>query len=143
MYKHFTKAQLEQAESNGLNYNNLISRLNSGWTIEKAITAPKISKNVRTSKHFTKEQVEIAKENGLSFPVINNRRIIGWSIQDCITRPISKNKGKGKKWTIEEEDELVDLYENKHINISGIAKRMDRTEGSIKNKVDFLGLIRM
>ena len=56
-------------------------------------------------------------------------------------RPSKPNKKKGKVWTEDEDEKLINLYEKYDGDIVKISKEMKREERSVRMKLFFLDMI--
>lgn len=71
------------------------SRINDGWTEEKAALTPPIPHSERNHKRgvITKEHLKIAEKYGISKKVISCRIFsCGWDIEKAITTPVMTRK---------------------------------------------------
>ena len=67
----------------------IISRLNRGWTIEKALTRKKYKGTELTYNRKTQTITEWSKETGLSIGIISTRLKRNWSIQRILTEKLN------------------------------------------------------
>ncbi|MCC2490955.1 nucleoside permease [Bacillus cereus] len=90
-----TKEEKEIAESNGISYYTVYSRINeSGMSIEEAITAPLgVCKERKHGKWK-----ETALENGIPEHNFYNRLRLGWTYQNAATKPVRRKGEIEKKW---------------------------------------------
>ncbi|PUB17953.1 hypothetical protein [Paenisporosarcina sp. OV554] len=81
-----TVEQVEIAKKNGLKLHNLQTRLDNGWTIERAITQPVLKK--RRIKYTEQDEIE-AQLNGIGIMTFSSRvNNFGWSVGDAKTAPL-------------------------------------------------------
>lgn len=111
--RDLTEAQSSIAEENGITRKALGSRLEYGWSVEKAISTPPIrKKGVRTfyRVRVTDEDLERAEQNGISEKTLKSRCKKGWDLERAITQPYQKQQsGKRKSREVRhiEDDELI------------------------------------
>jgi hypothetical protein len=87
-----------EAERNGISYDTFMSRVNRGWSMEKAATQPLQSAEERkqqalhASEHFRvypKSYVQLAEKNGIPYPTFFNRvKHCGWDMDRAATEPL-------------------------------------------------------
>ena len=94
--KKITPEHIKIAESNGINYHTLRSRVKKlDWDIEKAITEkPRALKDTG----FKKELLDLAAKNGISYKVYYTRvRVDDWDEKKAAITPVPTRKQYSKK----------------------------------------------
>lgn len=92
-YNGKTKNLLEWSEEYNISHSTLITRINRGWPIEKALTTPiKELKKDRTYNGQTKNLLEWAKEYNIDYNTLRNRiNHLKWSLEKALTTPVKKH----------------------------------------------------
>jgi Holliday junction resolvase len=96
----------------------------------------------------TTDTEELAQRLGRSRHAVNRRAASLGIRKDPefvrLVKTLSWRKGKKKEmlWTKEEEEELRRLYLEEGLPVEEIARRLNRTESAIRNRVRFLGIYR-
>ena len=96
----------------------------------------------------TTDTEELAQRLGRSRHAINKRAADLGIKKDPefvrLVRKLSWRKGKKKEmlWTKEEDEKLCHLYLEEELSVEEIAKKLNRTESAIRNRVRFLGIYR-
>ena len=76
----------------------LHSRLERGWTIEKALTTPLRKNNSRHEFNGVMKTIsEWAEEYGINYDTLHDRLKRGWSIEKALTTPVREKKKRNKK----------------------------------------------
>ena len=89
-----TKNIAEWSDATGINYNTLKDRLNTGWTIEEALTTPTMDRSVTiTYKGETKSMAAWAKHLDIPYNTLESRiQGKGWSIERAFTEPVFRTE---------------------------------------------------
>lgn len=81
-----TAEQVALAKNNGLKRHNLQTRIDMGWSIERAITQPVLKK--RRIKYTEQDELE-AQLNGIGVMTFRSRvNNFGWTVEDAKTTPL-------------------------------------------------------
>lgn len=78
----------EFAETTGINYNSILTRLHAGLPFDEAIQIPE--KEKITYNGVTKTIAEFAAENGMTYHQLKKRLMRGWSVERALTQPLRK-----------------------------------------------------
>jgi hypothetical protein len=89
-----TKNLVEWSEITGIHNNTLKDRLNTGWTIEEALTTPAIDRSVNiTYKGETKSMAAWAKHLDIPYNTLESRiQGKGWDIERAFTEPVFRTE---------------------------------------------------
>lgn len=82
----YTKEDIRQAKSNGIEYSTFLGRVQRGWTISQAVNTPPAKRQL-----FTEEELEIMKENGLNKKTVHLRISRGYPREVAISFPPNKH----------------------------------------------------
>lgn len=89
-----TRSLAEWSDKTGINYGTLKDRLNTGWTIEEALTTPTIDRSVNiTYKGETKSMADWAKHLDIPYNTLESRiQGKGWDIERAFTEPVFRTE---------------------------------------------------
>lgn len=114
-----TEEQVETALNNGLKRHNIQTRIDMGWSIEKAITQPVLKK--RRLRYTEQDEIE-AQLNGILIGTFRSRvNNFKWSVERAKTEPI--NHISQRSLTLMEWNETI----------RGLKQQLNETEQWIKN----------
>lgn len=98
-----TQTLTQWSKETGLRYNTIIRRIESGWTVEQALTRPQQKgrkPSQRKDAHMitfngrTQSMRDWEVECGFSVTLLHQRLKLGWSIERALTTPKELRKGK-------------------------------------------------
>lgn len=94
------------AEKNGIAYQTFMSRINLGWSMERAATKPlqtpeEIRENARKATEcnrvLPKKYILLAEQNGISYFTFRNRvKNCGWELERAATEPLWNREQIGR-----------------------------------------------
>jgi hypothetical protein len=88
-YKGRSQPLISWAEELGMSDRTLLSRLDRGWSVVKALETPvKKKRSRRGFLEFNGKKMSIpewGKETGIQFKTICNRLDLGWSVEEALT----------------------------------------------------------
>lgn len=102
-YKGQTKPMMAWANELGVNYHLLRSRLNYGWTVERALETPSDSRFNRPNVIYveyhgeTKPLIEWARCLGLTYETLKYRYYKKWPVEKMLSKGKDKYEGKAKE----------------------------------------------
>lgn len=93
-YKYFYKGKpLREYAQDVVEYKLWLKRIRAGWSIERAMTTPKLDSRQVVYYYNGRPAIDVARENGINNNVFRRRLYIkGWSIADACTVPAKKSK---------------------------------------------------
>jgi len=95
-YNGETKSLQQWADILGIKAHTLSQRLDTGWSVEDAMTTPvhtEFGSNPITYNGVTLPMAEWSRRLGLSPNSVANRIARGWSVEDAVTKPQIRTKG--------------------------------------------------
>lgn len=94
-----------QAEKNGIKYEAFMSRINRGWSMERAATEPlqipeqakaQTARATEAIRIYPKEYVDLAAQNGIAYATFVHRiKYIGWDYDRAATEPLWSRQQSG------------------------------------------------
>ncbi|KGP80103.1 MULTISPECIES: hypothetical protein [unclassified Paenibacillus] len=94
-----------EAENNGISYDTFMSRINRGWTMERAATEPlqtpeqakaQTARATEAIRIYPKEYVELAAQNGIAYATFVHRvKGMGWDYDRAATEPLRSHQQSG------------------------------------------------
>jgi hypothetical protein len=111
------------AEETGINRNVIAKRLNTGWSIKRALTVPMTKRVLITFDGESLSVLEWSKRTGLSANMIRHRLRNGKSADEVL----SQRKGRGKVYEFEGEARTIPEW-SRHLGFSRdtISQRLQR-----------------
>ena len=92
------RSLLAMSKAWGINYSTLNTRLDAGWSLEKALTAPVKNQRIKCidpkGREF-KSMREMAKAWNIPPDAFFHRLYMGWNIAQALTIPFVKRKQGG------------------------------------------------
>ncbi|MDK8193746.1 hypothetical protein QP794_27050 [Paenibacillus sp. UMB7766-LJ446] len=95
-----------EAEKNGVNYVAFMSRINRGWSMERAATEPlqtpeqareQAIKATEAIRIYPKKYVDLAIQNGIAYVTFARRvKCMGWDFERAATEPLWSRQKAGK-----------------------------------------------
>lgn len=89
-----------EAEKNGISYDTFMSRVNLGWTMERAASEPlqtseqakaNAARATEAARVIPKEYTDLAAQNGIPYPTFWFRiRKAGWDYTKAATEPVGR-----------------------------------------------------
>lgn len=98
-YRYWSKV----AEENGISYNTFSSRINRGWTPERAATEGTLSRSEcgiragRTTPRFSREILDVLELSGITYQTFYARVKSGWDEMEAATSPLLSKKEAGQR----------------------------------------------
>lgn len=91
-YNGKTMTIMQWSEETGLDYNCINQRIQAGWPVDKALTAPVQNTHTPVNITFngeTKRLYEWANQLGIKYNVLHNRLFLrNWSVEKAFTTPV-------------------------------------------------------
>ncbi|WFR63053.1 hypothetical protein P9222_00975 [Paenibacillus amylolyticus] len=94
-----------EAEKNGISYDTFMSRVNRGWSMDRAATEPlqtpeqakaQTARATEAIRIYPKEYVDLASQNGIAYATFVHRiKYIGWDYERAATEPLWSRQQSG------------------------------------------------
>ena len=94
--EYLTDEDYATAAKNGIKKGTVYSRFhNSGWSAEKSINTPTMSRTAKTGSKYSK-YFAICENYGITRGIFHNRLYKGWSLDKACTVPVGKHVRRSK-----------------------------------------------
>ena len=86
-----TKCITEWSETVGINRSTIYTRLQRGWSVERALTMSTRNTRLLTLDGETKSLAEWSRDIGIDRTTIRDRLRLGWSVERALTTPVTRH----------------------------------------------------